>query len=68
MIVLRWLWNLGCYLARTTALHYGMTSFELKTLGKCLALYSSVYYIGHIIPVVIIVLDIITKRKGTKAE
>jgi len=69
MGVLKWFWNVGCYLLRSMALHYGMASFEVKTLQRSLAIYQSVYYIPHILPALMIVLDIvIPKRKEKKVE
>ena len=69
MVVLRFVYYAICYLLRSFALHYGLASFEMKTLAKSLAVYASVYYIGHLVVVFVFVLDfLVPKPRGPKKE
>jgi len=48
-------YNLMCWLLRTSTLHYGLLSFETKTLWNSINAYSSVYFIGHLMLLIIFI-------------
>jgi len=66
-LLLRYMCNIFCYFNRTFQVSYGLISFELKKLDLSLAVYSSVYWIGHA-TLLIVALDLILpkKRKSIK--
>jgi len=48
-----YIYNLLTWIIRTYAVHYGLVGFEVKTLLNYHSTYSSLYYIGHFIPLII---------------
>lgn len=62
MVVFKYIYFLVCFFVRTSTLHYGMISFELKTLNKSIAAYNALYWIGHVGIVVIYILDAVIPK------
>jgi len=50
------IYNMLCWILRTSTLHYGLLAFETKVFWASIAAYRSVYFIGHLLLVVIFVL------------
>jgi len=44
-------YNALCWILRTTALHYGLIAFEMKSWKASMAVYASLYYVGQIVVV-----------------
>jgi len=63
MVVLKYCYSLLCFIVRSFALHYGMISFEVKTLSKTFAVYNSVYWIGHVALLIIFLLDVLLPHR-----
>jgi len=63
MVILRYTYNVLCFVVRTFALHYGLLAFEMKGFSKSVAVYASVYFIGHIAVVMVYILDLIVPRQ-----
>ncbi|CAJ0762360.1 19279_t:CDS:1, partial [Entrophospora sp. SA101] len=51
-----------CWIGQTSALYYSMISFELLKLEHIVIAYNSVYWIGHVIVISLILLDMILPR------
>jgi len=65
MVILRYLYFLICWTLRTYALHYGLLSFEMKSWAKSIALYSSLYWLGHLAVIFVYLLDVIVPKPRT---
>ncbi|CAJ0877482.1 18926_t:CDS:2 [Entrophospora sp. SA101] len=53
-----------CWIGQTSALYYSMISFELLKLEHIVIAYNSVYWIGHVIVISLILLDMILPRSS----
>jgi len=69
MAPLRYTFYAICYATRSFAIHYGLTSFEMKSWSRSIDVYLSLYFIGHLAIVTVFLLDENKpKKKTTKKE
>jgi len=54
---LHYIWNFACWIVRTMTLHYGLTSFALKTPMLGINLYQGTYWVFHLSVVAVYILD-----------
>jgi len=66
--ILKRLHRLFCWIGQTCALYYAMISFELLNIKHVVFAYNSVYWIGHVIVISLILLDVILPRSGSKSK
>jgi len=63
--------SLLCWVARTSTLHYGLMAFIAKTWSVSMDLYRATFWIGHIAPIAVMLLDpilsplLVEKKKKT---